>query len=272
MSQRFGWVVAAVVVTGLGVSGCKSSSGPSAGGTGSAAATPAAATSASGSATALDPATLGTVTGTVKLAGKAPAPVLIDTSMDPACGMSGAGPIYSEQYAVKNGDLANVYIYVKNGPAAAMNYTPAAGAPVVMDQKGCRYTPHVVAVMRGGSVEFRNSDVTMHNVHTMPTAVGSVPIDISQGPKGQPQDEQFNHVEQMIPVRCNNHPWMNAFVNVSATPFFAVTGADGHFEIKGLPAGDYTLGAVQEKLGEQTIQVTVKAQAAAKADFSFPMK
>jgi plastocyanin len=272
MSQRFGWVVAAVVVTGLGVSGCKSSSGPSAGGTGSAAAPATPAAAASGSTAALDPATLGSVSGTVKLSGKAPAPVLIDTSMDPACGMSGGGPIYSEQYAVKNGDLANVYIYVKSGPAAAMNYVPAAGAPVVMDQKGCRYTPHVVAVMRGGSVEFRNSDVTMHNVHTMPTAVGSVPIDISQGPKGQPQDEQFNHVEQMIPVRCNNHPWMNAFVNVSATPFFAVTGADGHFEIKGLPAGDYTLGAVQEKLGEQTIQVTVKAQTAAKADFSFPMK
>jgi plastocyanin len=265
MKQQFGWVVAAVVVAGLGVSGCKSSGGPSAGATGSGAApaTPAAATSS---------AALGTVTGTVHLSGKAPAPVLIDTSMDPACGMSGGGPIYSEQYAVKNGGLGNVYIYVKSGPAAAMNYAPAPGAPVVMDQQGCRYTPHVVAVMRGGSVEFRNSDVTMHNVHTMPTAVGSVPIDISQGPKGQPQDEQFNHVEQMIPVRCNNHPWMNAFVNVSATPFFAVTGADGHFEIKGLPAGDYTLGAVQEKLGEQTIQVTVKPQSAAKADFSFAVK
>jgi uncharacterized protein (DUF2141 family) len=106
----------------------------------------------------------------------------------------------------------------------------------------------------------------------MPTSAGSVPIDISQGPKGAPQKEQFNHVEQMIPVRCNNHPWMNAFVNVSATPFFAVTGADGHFEINGLPAGDYTLGAVQEKLGEQTIQVTVKPQAATKAEFTYAIK
>jgi plastocyanin len=270
MKQRLGWVVSAVVVAGLGVSGCKSAPQPAnTGGAGSAApATPAAAAASA----ALDPATLGTVSGIVHLTGKAPAPVLIDTSMDPACGMSGGGPIYSEQYAVKNGGLGDVYVYVKNGPAAAMNYAPAVGAPVVMDQKGCRYTPHVVAVMRGGSVEFRNSDVTMHNIHTMPTAAGSVPIDISQGPKGQPQDEQFNHVEQMIPVRCNNHPWMNAFVNVSATPFFAVTGADGHFEIKGLPAGDYTLGAVQEKLGEQTIQVTVKPETSTKADFSFAVK
>jgi plastocyanin len=272
MKQQLGWVVAAVVVAGLGVSGCKSAPQPAnTGGAGSAAA-PSAAASASGSAAALDPATLGSVTGMVHVTGKAPTPVLIDTSMDPACGMGGGAPIYSEQYAVKNGNLGDVYIYVKSGPAAAMNYAPAPGAPVVMDQQGCRYTPHVVAVQRGGSVEFRNSDVTMHNIHTMPMAAGSVPIDISQGPKGAPQKEQFNHVEQMIPVRCNNHPWMNAFVNVSATPFFAVTGADGHFEIKGLPAGDYTLGAVQEKLGEQTIQVTVKPQAATKAEFSYAIK
>ena len=112
----------------------------------------------------------------------------------------------------------------------------------------------------------------MHNVHTLPTAEGSQPIDISQGPKGTPQTKQFNHVEVMIPVRCNNHPWMNAFVNVSATPFFAVSGSDGHFTIHGLPAGTYTLAAVHEKLGEQTMTVTVEPQQTAKADFSFSMK
>jgi plastocyanin len=189
--------------------------------------------------------------------------------MDPVCSMMG-GDNYSEQYVVKDGKLANVYVYLKGGPAAAMMSGGMAPAPVVMDQVGCKYVAHVIAVVRGGSVEFRNSDGTMHNIHTMPQ--GNLPIDISQGAKGAPQVKQFNQPEVMIPVRCNNHPWMNAFVNVSATPFFAVTGADGHFEIKGLPAGDYTLGAVQEKLGEQTIQVTVKAQTAAKADFSFPMK
>jgi hypothetical protein len=121
-------------------------------------------------------------------------------------------------------------------------------------------------------VEFRNSDGTMHNIHTMPTIVGNEPIDVSQGPKGAPVTKQFMKPEIMMPVRCNNHPWMNAFINVSPTPFFAVTDANGHFAISGLPAGTYTLTAVHEKMGEQDITVTVQPQGTAKADFSFSSK
>ncbi len=222
--------------------------------------------------TPLDKATLGTLAGVVKLTGRPPAPVEIDMTMDPACGMSGGGDNYSEQYVSKSGGLGNVFIYVKSGPAAAMNYVPAPAPPVVMDQKGCRYVPHVVGVMRGGSVEFRNSDLTMHNVHTMPTTVGSQPIDISEGPKGTPQVKQFNQDELMIPVRCNNHPWMNAFINVVDTPFFAVTAPDGSFQIAGLPAGTYTLVAVHEKLGQQTIELTVKPQQTAAATLHYAVK
>jgi plastocyanin len=218
----------------------------------------------------LDPATLGTVSGTIHLSGKPPAPVKIDMSMDPVCSITG-GDNFAEQYAVHDGRLANVYVYIKSGPAAAMSATAPIPAPVVMDQVGCKYVPHVIALMRGGSVEFRNSDGTMHNIHTMPTA-GDQPIDISQGPKGTAQVKQFNRPEEMMPVRCNNHPWMNAFINVSATPFFAVTGADGHFSIAGLPAGTYTLAAVHEKMGEQTITVTIEPKGTAKADFNFNVK
>jgi plastocyanin len=218
----------------------------------------------------LDPATLGTVSGIIHLSGKAPAPVKIDMSMDPVCSITG-GDNFAEQYVVRDGKLANVYIYIKSGPPAAMSATAPIPAPVVMDQVGCKYIPHVIAAMRGGSVEFRNSDGTMHNIHTMPAA-GNQTIDISQGPKGTPQIKQLNQPETMIPVRCTNHPWMNAFINVSATPFFAVTDADGHFSIGGLPAGTYTLGAVHEKMGERTITVTVEPKATAKADFSFNEK
>ena len=102
--------------------------------------------------------------------------------------------------------------------------------------------------------------------------MGNQPLDVSQGPKGKPQDKVFSAPELMIPVRCNNHPWMNAFVNVSATPFFAVTGPDGSFDLRGLPPGDYVIGAVQEKLGETTKNVTVAANGTAKVDFGFAGK
>jgi len=266
MGRMSGWVMTAVVAGGLlaGATGCKSGD---AGGHGDAAVSQA----ARPARPPLDPATLGAVAGTIHFAGKPPERLKIDMSQDPVCSMS-SGENAAEQYVVQDGRLANVYVYVKSGPAAAMSAPTQTSAPVVLDQVGCRYTPHVIAVMRGGTVEFRNSDATMHNIHTMPTLVGNEAVDVSQGPKGAPKQKQFKQAEAMIPVRCNNHPWMNAFINVSDTPFFAVTDAAGRFEIKGLPAGTYTLGAVHEKMGEQTMTVTVAAKATGKADFTYAMK
>jgi plastocyanin len=255
-------VMAAAIVT---VQGCKSKEAPQS-------EHPTAVVQQPVQAAPLDPATLGDVSGTVHLKGTPPPAVKIDTSMDPACAMSGSADFSSEQYIAKDGKLANVYIYVKSGPAAAMTAPAPSLTPVVLDQKGCRYTPHVIAVMHGGSVSFQNSDVTMHNIHTMPTIVGNEAIDVSQGPKGAAVVKQFKDAEVMMPVRCNNHPWMNAFINVSATPFFAVTDGAGHFDLKGLPAGQYTLGAVHEKLGEQTVTVIIAAKGAAKGDFTFAIK
>ncbi|RXH55061.1 carboxypeptidase regulatory-like domain-containing protein [Granulicella sibirica] len=216
----------------------------------------------------LNPATLGDVTGTITFKGKAPEALTIDTSMDPACGSPGGSP-KAEQYVVNNGKLANVFLYVKNGPVAAMSVGTATDTPAVLDQKGCVYVPHVIAIMRGGSVEFHNDDPTMHNIHTLDATVGNETVDISQGPHGAPQVRSFPQAENMIPVRCNNHPWMNAFINVSPTAFFAVSDPTGHFTLRGLPAGTYTIGAVHEKLGEQTMQITVNAKATATADFAF---
>jgi plastocyanin len=267
MRMKHGGIVFAAVVVALAFSGCKAKPAADS----AAPATPAA--QSQPVAKPLPASSVGSVEGVVKFSGKAPAPVKIDMTMDPACGMSAGGDSnMSEQFAIRNGDLANVFVYVKAGPPAAFTIPSASEPSVVMDQKGCRYTPHVIALEKGGSVEFRNSDITMHNIHTMPTAAGSSSIDISQAPKGESQTKQFNQAETMIPVRCNNHPWMNAFLNVSETPFFAVTDADGKFSLKGLPAGDYTLAAVHEKLGEQTMKVTVKALEAADAKFTYAAK
>jgi plastocyanin len=247
--------VVSIAALACGLSGCKSSSpGPEA-----------------TNPPAPDPSTLGSISGIVRLAGNAPAPVRIDTTMDPACSPSG-GVTFSEQYVVSDGKFANVYVYIKSGPSAALLTGQSFPPPAVLDQKGCSYVPHVIAVVAAGSVEFRNEDATMHNVHAMPTVVGNQAVDLSEGPNGKPQTRQFKRPEAMIPVRCNNHPWMSAFINVSPTPWFAVTGADGSFTLKGLPAGQYVLGFVQEKLGEQDRTVTVKPQAVTAADETFTIK
>lgn len=210
----------------------------------------------------------GAIIGVVNFKGQPPARVPIDMSMDPACLIT-AGENLSEQYVVNAGKLANVFIYVKSGvpPTTA----PTDARPVVLDQKGCRYTPHVIAVQLGGSVEFRNSDPTMHNIHTISIA-GNPQVDVSEGPAGAPQTRQFTSPELMMPVRCNNHPWMEALLNVAPNQFFAVTRDDGTFSIPGLPPGTYTLAAVHEKLGERDIQVTVSANSKTRTDFTFPAK
>jgi len=217
----------------------------------------------------IDPATAGTIEGTVALTGKPPARIEIDMAQDPACAMS-ATKNMTEGIVSQDGKLANVYVYVKDGLGNKLYAAPRT--PAVLDQKGCRYVPHVLAAMVGQPVEFRNSDPTMHNIHMQPTVGGNQQVDISQPPNGGTQQHTFAKPELMIPVRCNNPPWMQAFLNIAPNPFFAVTGDDGHFVIHGLPPGTYTLVAVQEQLGQQQATVTVASHQTAAADFHFKTK
>lgn len=209
--------------------------------------------------------TAGTISGTVIFSKKAPPAVEIDMAQDPVCGLAPTN--MSEQYVGSDHRLANVFVYIKDGLGNRIYAAPQT--PVVLDQKGCRYTPHVIGVMIGQPVEFTNSDATMHNVHLMPQIGGNQSVDISQPPKGGTTSRIFAKPELMIPVRCNNHPWMQAFINVSDSPFFAISDQNGRFKIKGLPPGTYTLGAVHEVLGEKTATVTVKSQQTAAQEFQF---
>ena len=220
-------------------------------------------------APAVDPATTGSISGVIHFDGKAPARIPIDMSADPACAFA-PEPNLTEQILVTDHKLANVYVYIKSGAPDAN--APANTAAVVLDQKGCRYIPHVIAIQQGGTVEFRNSDPTMHNIHTMPNQVGNETVDLSETPNGQPQTEKLKSPEVMLPVRCNNHPWMSAFINIAPNRYFTVTAADGTFTIPNLPPGTYTLAAFHEKLGEQDQQITVPPKSAAKANFTFASK
>ena len=128
----------------------------------------------------IDTATAGTITGTIHLTKTPPPRVQIDMAQDPVCGI--APDNFSEQYVVKNGGLQNVFVYIREGLGGKI-YAPST-TPVVLDQKGCRYTPHVIAVMVGQPVDFKNSDATMHNVHLMPDVNGNQSMDVSQPPRG----------------------------------------------------------------------------------------
>jgi plastocyanin len=216
---------------------------------------------------ALDPATMGTVSGVVKFAGMPPAAVRVDTSSDPGCGAGTS----AEPVSVQDGKLANVYVYVRSGPPAAMALGESWMEPVVLDTKGCNFVPHVAAVMVGQRVEFRNDDAMAHTVRVTPHVAGNTAVDITEGPKSAGQTRIFRKPEAMMPVRCGRHAWMSGILNVSPTPFFAVTGADGKFELKGLPAGEYTLGFVQEKIGERTLTVRVKPQVTSAADMTYSL-
>jgi len=193
--------------------------------------------------------------------GAAPKPSKIDMSQDPAC----KGTNEAETLVADKGGLANVFVYVKDGLGNRTFDVPKD--PVVLDQSGCRYHPHVLGVMAGQNVQIKNDDPTTHNIH--PTPKDNREWNESQPPQAAPIEKSFAREEIMLPVKCNQHPWMKMYVSVVKSPFYAVTGPDGKYEIKGLPPGDYTIAFVHEKLGEQTQKVTVAPKEAKTVDQSF---
>jgi plastocyanin len=212
-------------------------------------------------ATPIDPATAASLSGTVKLDGGAPKAAKIDMSQDPAC----KGTNTAETIVADGGNLANVFVYVKDGLGDRTFAVPTQS--VTIDQQGCKYHPHVLGAMVGQNIEIKNDDMTTHNIH--PTPQANREWNESQPPQAAPIEKSFAREEIMLPVKCNQHPWMRMYINVVKSPFYAVTGPDGKYEIKGLPPGDYTIAFVQEKLGEQTQKVTLAAKDSKTADQTF---
>ena len=177
---------------------------------------------------------------------------------DPACAKAGGAGATSEVILVGPGNgIQNVFVYVKDGLGTRRYAVPTS--PVTLDQKGCRYIPHVFGVQVGQTVLLSNSDPLIHNVHALPK--NNREFNFGQPAKTPPVERVFQQAEIGLPFKCDVHGWMNAYVNVVPHPFFAVTKDDGSFEIKGLPEGTYTLELWHERLGTQTVPVTVTAAA-----------
>ena len=215
-------------------------------------------------APAFDPATAGNITGMVTLEGSAPAAEAIRMNSDPVC-LKAATDTETEYYVVgSEGGLGNVFLYVKEGLQGSF---PAATDTLVLEQKGCRYIPHVFGIQVGQTLQILNGDPTLHNIHATPAA--NAEFNTGQPIQGMTYDRTFDEVEVMVPFKCDVHGWMNAYVGVLDHPFFAVSGSNGSFDISTLPPGDYVLEAWHEELGTQTQNVTVGEGATAEVSFTF---
>jgi hypothetical protein len=211
------------------------------------------------------------VRGTVRFEGEVPEPGQIDTTAVKECAAQHPGGLFDDSLLVAAGRLANVVVWVKPGPGQELPAPPPSATPAVLDQKGCRYLPHVLAVQVGQPVVVKNSDPFLHNVHAL--SFNNPPFNFGQ-PTRDPVGRTVGplKVAEVFRIKCDVHPWMSAYVHVVDHPYFAVSGEDGTFKIPGtLPDGAYTLVAWHEKLGEKQIEVTVTGGRAEGAEFAFAM-
>jgi plastocyanin len=215
----------------------------------------------------VDAATAGDIQGMVTLDGMAPKNEPIKMNADPVCVRENKTPQFQETYTVGSDgkSLANVFVYVKDGLGNYVYDAPTESAKI--DQKECRYHPHVFGMRVGQTLEIINSDPTLHNIHALPK--GNQEFNTGQPIQGMKTTHLFTAKEVMVPFKCDVHGWMNAYVGVLDHPYFATTGMDGKFELKGLPPGTYTIEAWHEKLGPMTQMVTLGQKETKEVNFTF---
>jgi plastocyanin len=205
----------------------------------------------------VDDATAGSISGTVQLDGKAPRMKTINMAAEPACARQHPTPPTSQDVLVgKDNGLENVVVYLKGDFTHYKFETPRA--PATITQKGCMYDPHVVVLETGQSLQVINADPVTHNIHPLPK--DNREWNESQPPGAPPINQSFPREEIPIPVKCNIHPWMKAYIAVFDHPYYAVTAKDGSFDLKNVPPGNYTLIAWHELYGVSEQAITIGAK------------
>lgn len=214
----------------------------------------------------------GRIEGIVTFQGSPRNPRRVAMAADPACAAAHAVPAYDETFVYTNSadgsiTVGNVFVHIAGDPPGEY---PVPSTPAVLDQKGCQYEPHVFGMMVGQQLLIKNSDPTVHNVHSLASKNSNFNNGQTQG--APPLTRSFANEEVMIRVKCDMHPWMTCYVGVLNHPFFDVTDADGVFMIDNVPAGQYELTAWQEVLKSRSKQLVVKKDETVRMNFVFERK
>jgi len=217
-------------------------------------------------AAAAQPAGRGMIKGHVKLSGKLPGNPIIRMGMDPMCARINTGKRVIQETVVANlnGDLANVFVKLLGSfPQAAPPSTP-----VVIDQRACVYTPRVVGVQVGQTLEVKNDDPLLHNVHGM-SGIKENGFNVGQPLAGIKSDFKLKEEERPVRLKCDVHSWMTAWIGVVSHPYFAVSNPMGTFEIANVPPGTYEIQAWHERYGPIKQSVRVRAGATTMVNFMY---
>ena len=209
-----------------------------------------------------------TLEGTVLFTGPVPPPTRSALKSFTECALHHKGDVYNDDALIKDGKLQNVFVYVKEGLENKTFTHPQE--PKVLDQVGCIYKPHVLGIETGQELVIKNSDVSLHNVHSH--SKNQQPFNIAMPVQGMKIKKTFTAPEVMIPLTCDLHPWMKSYIGVLAHPFYSVSNESGHFSIANLPPGEYTIEAWHEKFGTHTKKVSITAEAPKPIEFTFTDK
>ena len=209
------------------------------------------------------------VTGTITFTGTPPKLPALSMDADPACAKKHSTPAANEMLVLGSGNtMGNILVFVSKGVPAGKTY-PAPSTPVTLDQNGCQYKPHVQGIMVGQTYRILNSDGVLHNIHSLP----KVNTSFNKPMPGTLKETttKFDKPENVFPIKCDVHPWMQAYIGVFTHPFYSVTATDGKFTISGLDPGTYEITAWHERLGTQTASVTVGGSDTKTQNFKFTL-